>query len=86
MSSSIQVLNQLEKRGVRTLSGQAMVRSVPPWREYRQAQNRLLVLGRVRPIGALAWQWLQVSRPDAAAKKIMSRFNPSQRLPRRYLR
>lgn len=69
MSVINQVLNQLEKRGVRTLSGQSMVRSVPPGRDMRTSLILLLALVAGVAAGGLAWQWARTSKPEAAAKR-----------------
>jgi MSHA biogenesis protein MshN len=69
MSVINQVLNQLEKRGVRTLSGQLLVRSVPPERDTRKLMIALLVLAMCAVAGALAWQWLSTNKPAAAVQQ-----------------
>lgn len=69
MSVINQVLNQLEKRGVRTLSGQLLVRSVPPERDTRKLVIVLLVLVMCAVAGVLAWQWVRANKPAAAAQK-----------------
>ncbi len=69
MSVINQVLNQLEKRGVRTLSGQSMVRSVPPGRDMRIPLILLVVLVAGVAAGGLAWQWARTNQPEAVAKR-----------------
>lgn len=69
MSVINQVLNQLEKRGVRTLSGQLLVRSVPPERDTRKLMIALLVIVMCAVAGVLAWQWTHTNKPGAALQK-----------------
>ncbi|MDD5301273.1 MAG: tetratricopeptide repeat protein [Gallionella sp.] len=65
MSVINQVLNQIEQRGAQRLSGQTMVRAVPPVRDTRKLKAALLVLGAVLAVGALVWQWPRIKKPAA---------------------
>ena len=68
MSLINQVLNQIEQRGAHELTGQSMVRAVPPRRDARKLKIAVLVLGVSSVVGALVWQWPRISRPDVVVK------------------
>ncbi len=73
MSVINQMLNQLEQRGVHTVSEQTLVRAVP--HSKRSHFTLLLSLVLVLAVVIAVWQWMQARKQDLSSHEIAAKAN-----------